>query len=491
MPRHPTRFRLVALCLAAAACSGGDPATGTTDVAAVAGGQSLSATDLGTLFGQSRLTLRTEDVRSAAELWVDYQLLARAAAGRDTIDDPTLVEAALWGPVANARARQWYQVVSLGWPADTSSPKALYDSGQVLAASQILLDVPQVALPLQRAKIRAAVDSLRSTLTPANFARVASRISADSASRRQGGRLPAWPAGRDIMVPEFEAGVLATKPGGISGVIVTSFGVHLVYRPTWAEAQSRVVPVARQLARLRAESTYFAALETAHGVTLVPDVAPLTRAVVRDPGIYADSATPLATVARGESFTAATLVRWLRAYPPAEGMPGRLANASDTLLPQVLRRIIRNELFLRQADSARIRLTPAEMTAFSGELRTQIESAVGTLGLAGRTIPDSVWALDVGARRAIFAARVQAQHAGMVRGTAATVPISLSLRQLLRSRYPDASISPAGLDRALEIGRRVRQSADSARNAADSGKQPDSAGARDTTKVPRRPALKK
>jgi hypothetical protein len=167
----------------------------------------------------------------------------------------------------------------------------------------------------------------------------------------------------------------------------------------------------------------------------------------------------LATI-RGGDFTAATLVRWLRAYPPTEGISTQLTTAPDTLVPNVLRRIIRNELFLRQADSAGVTLSAAERRGFDEDLRLQIESAVGTLGFARRVVPDSIWALSTAQRQAFFATRATAQFASIVRGTAAPVQISPSLRQLLRARYPDASIDDAGLDRALDQARTVRMRSD-------------------------------
>ena len=478
--RARARSTIALLCVAAAvaACRSSET-TASDDVVASSGAEKLTTADLGIAFGQSRSRrLRAEELRRAAELWLDFQLLARAAATQDSVANPGLVDEALWGPMANARARKWYQRVSASWPTAAVTPRELYDSSQVLVVRQILLRLPPVASAMQAEIVRRSIDSVRRSLTRANFAQVAARSSADSLSRKDGGLLPAWPAHRNIMLPAFEAGIIATKPGAISNAILTEFGAHIVYRLTWDEAQPRVVLAARQLANFRAESTYFHALETARSVTIVPDVAPLARAIVRDQQRYADSATVLARITGGD-FTAATLVRWLRAYPPEQGIDGQITNAPDTAVPGVLRRIVRNELFLRQADSAGITLTPAERRAFDGELRTQIESAVGTLGLARRMVPDSVWKLPVPQRQAYLAARVQSLFTAMVRGTAATVPISPSLHHLLRSRYPDATISSEALDRALDRARKVRQAADSARNAAG-----DTAQADTTPRVP-------
>ena len=465
-----SRF-ITALCLAA--CGTGSPTPASTAVA-TAGGQQLAARTLADLMGNSRVTLRPEEARTIADLWIDYQLLATAAATGDSLIDPALVDDAIWAQVANARARKWHQRVSSGWPLDTVDAALLYSSGKLLMARQILLDVPTIASPLQRQMIRQSVDSIRAGLTKQNFAATAMKLSTDRNSATDGGLLQPWPAQRGVMVPEFELGVAATPFGTISTPIPTSFGVHIVYRPTYAEAAASVVVLAKQLAAQRAESTYFAGLEKAAAVKLAPDATLLARSISEDLDAYADSASVLATSNAGD-FTAARLVQWVSAYPPERGMQGQLRNAPDSVVPLVLREIIRNELFLRQADSAGITLTRAETDVFRAELRTIVGSVTGTLGLVPAMMPDSIRTQGVAARRKFLAARADAAIANMVANRGLVVQIPRPLRRLLRSRYPQASVSKDGIDVALGAARRVRESADSARNATPVNTAPGNA----------------
>jgi hypothetical protein len=389
-------------------------------------------------------------VRTIVDRWVDYQLLAKAAVNGDSLSDPQLLDQATWAPVANARARKWYERVSKTWPLNIGDPKAMYDAGTILSARQILLAVPQTAPPIQRAAIRQRVDSLRRSLTPQNFAEVARANSADAASARQGGLLAAWPARRNIMVREFETGVITTKPGAISGLISSQAGVHIVYRQTYGEAAASVEAVARQLAMQRAESTYFAALERVNDVTVVTDAPKLVRAIAADIGASADTTTVLATTKRG-AFTTAKLIRWVNAYPAEQGMRAQLANAPDTLVPKIIRDLVRNELFLMQADSAGITLTPEQTTGFRTELRNFVLSAWGTLGVAARMLPDSVQRLPVAAREEFAAHRIDAFVVNMVAKQGLVVQVPLSLRELLRTRYTDVAVSAAGIDAALKL----------------------------------------
>jgi peptidyl-prolyl cis-trans isomerase SurA len=102
-----------------------------------------------------------------------------------------------------------------------------------------------------------------------NFAEVAKRHSADSASREQGGEL-GW-FRRGVMVKQFEDVAFRLRPGAISDVVPTEFGYHIIQveRAQPAEILARhilIQPVisAAQLAiaRHRADSVHDA---LAHG----------------------------------------------------------------------------------------------------------------------------------------------------------------------------------------------------------------------------------
>lgn len=458
---------LATRCLAAlglAACGFGS-ASQVPTIVATAGTQQLTTSKLADLMGNSRVTLRAEDARAIAELWVDYQLLATAAATGDSLTDSTQVNDAIWAQVANARAGRWHARVSPSWPLDSMDAEQLYKSGKILMARQILLQVPKVAPPLQSQMIRESIDSIRRSLTRENFAANARKLSADRSSASAGGLMGPWPAQRGVMVPEFEVGVAATPFGAISGVISTDFGVHIIYRLTYAEAAAQVGALTRQLAAERAESTYFAAIEKAADIELVPNSAQLARTIAEDMDAYADSSTVIATTKKGD-FTAARLVRWVSAYPPEQGMQGQLRNAPDSLVVLLLRDIVRTNLFLQQADSAGITLTGAETDAVRKQFHMLVGSIMGTLGFAPAMLPDSIRKQGVEVRQRYFSKRADAAIANMITNRVVVVEIPRPVRRLLRARYPAASISKDGIDVTLAAARRIRISADSARNAA-------------------------
>src|SRR5438445_8077363 len=121
------------------ACSGlRDALNAHTDWVARAGNTELTVAQLSTLLGKSRAPIRKDIAKSIADVWVDYQLLGTAAAHNDSLNDPKLIDQAMWPAIANLKARKWYDIVSKGWGTeDTTAARNQWNSGDILAASHI------------------------------------------------------------------------------------------------------------------------------------------------------------------------------------------------------------------------------------------------------------------------------------------------------------------------------------------------------------------
>jgi hypothetical protein len=62
----------------------------------------------------------------------------------------------------------------------------------------------------------------------ADFAALADEYTEDPSGKGRGGKLGTFTRGR--MVKEFEEATFGLEPGGVSGVIETAFGYHIIYR---------------------------------------------------------------------------------------------------------------------------------------------------------------------------------------------------------------------------------------------------------------------
>lgn len=435
--------------------------TAHVDVVARAESQELSVERLANLMGGSRIPATEENARTLADLWVNYQLLATAAARGDSLTDPKLVDEALWPIIAQQRAQKFHEQVSRSWTVDTNVTEATYAQGNVLAAQHILFPVPDAS---KDDSVRRVAEAVRARATGANFAQLARQHSGDPGSAERGGIYPAFPRG--TMVPEFEQSVLSLQPGEIApGLVKTQFGYHIIRRPTFAEVRPEYSEAAARQGMVAAESTFLAKLTDGGKIQFRKDAAASIRKVIADVDDARDDNTVIATTSAGD-FTARKLARWIGAFPPQQQMMLRAQTqqAPDSLLTDfVKRQFIQNELILHAADSAKVNLSPEELTRLRGQFAVLVERTMGALGLSPKTLADS--AKTVEERERVAAAHVDRYMEALLNNQAQFVEIPVPLQDVLREKY-DAKVNAAGIDRAFERAQQIRARADSAARAA-------------------------
>lgn len=102
-----------------------------------------------------------------------------------------------------------------------------FKQGETVHASHILFAVAQGAEPLQKQQARArAQQALKRLRGGADFPTLAREQSQDPGSAPGGGDLGFVPKGATD--PAFEAAAFALKPGGMSGIVETPFGFHII-----------------------------------------------------------------------------------------------------------------------------------------------------------------------------------------------------------------------------------------------------------------------
>ena len=459
MMKRTFAFAAVA-AFALSACSGlKDAFSAHTDRVARAGNAELSVNRLATLLGTSRAPIRKDVAKSIGNVWVDYQLLGMAAAHNDSLTDTKAIDEAMWPAIANIKARKWYQIVSKNWGVeDSAAARRQWETGQVLAADHILL-LTQNLGDAQKADVRKRIDAIRGSVTSANFAATASANSQDQQTARQGGSLGIFPKG--MMVPEFEKALVALKPGEISPVVQTQYGYHIIRRPTYEQVKSQLLLASKGRTVAVAESTYLAKLEAAGKIEIKKEAVPTLRALANDPDAYRRDETVLATSTAGK-FTTARLVGWLETLPPNARVLDQIKQSPDSLLNSLVRNFVKNELVLKQADSAKVPVDPAELQQIHSGLSNAVKSAWAQLGVTPASLADS--AKSEGDREKLAAKRVDDYFSRMVQERAPFVPVPTPLANLLRDKYK-YSFNNAGFDRAVEEASRIRNSADSARTS--------------------------
>jgi peptidyl-prolyl cis-trans isomerase D len=457
-----TRIALASLLAAItlAGCEGlRDALTAHTETAARVERQELTATRLADLAGNSRVELGRDVVRALADVWVNYQLLGVAAARGDSLAEPALVDSAMWSLIAGNKARRLYERVSANWGrVDTAAAPNVYAAGDLLSADHILLMTQNQPDSVKRTKL-ARIRALRQRVNAVNFAQLAREHSEDRGSAQQGGRLGVFPRG--IMVPEFERTLIALQPRQISDIIETQFGYHIIRRPAFAEIRAQFLEESARLSVQRAESLYTARMDTLSRVRLKKDAPAKARAAARDTDAHRDDRTVLATHKAG-SFPVSRFVQWLETFSPQQNLPARIQGAPDSAVEGLLRNFVRNDLVLRSADSAGIRLTPEEIQQVRQTFAMRLEQAWLGLGIHPRVLADS--AATPLEREQLAARKVEQFIEAMLQERVQYVPVLPQIEWALMTRY-DARVNPAGVDRALQLATRVRSKADSVRAA--------------------------
>lgn len=456
--------RNIALAAAAAftlsACSGlRDALNAHTDWVARAESAELSVANLASLLGKSRAPIRKDIAKSISNVWVDYQLLGVAAAHNDSLSDPKLIDEAMWPALANLKARKWYDIISKTWGVeDTTAAQRQWASGEMLAADHILLFTQNMD-DAQKAVVKKRIDAIRASVTPANFAEVASKNSQDTQSARNGGSLGIFPRG--TMVPEFEKALQALKPGEISPVIQTAYGYHIIYRPTYDKIKTQLIQASKGRSVAVAESTYLANIEKTGKIELKKDAVSTVRAIGNDPDAYRRDNTVIATSLAG-NFTAARLVGWLETLPPNTRILDQIKGAPDSMIVSLVRRFANNELVLRQADSAKVQIDTAEIAQMRASFVNAVKQAWTQLGITPASLADS--AKTEGDREKVAVKRIDDYFGRLVQEAAPFVSVATPVANVLREKY-SYSFNDAGFDRAVEQAAKIRNSADSARSA--------------------------
>jgi parvulin-like peptidyl-prolyl cis-trans isomerase-like protein len=454
---------VLAALLSLSACDGlREALTAHTDVAARAESQELSVNRMGDLLGNSALQIpvNRETAGVVSDLWVSYQLLGVAAARGDTNLDPKLIDEATLGVTANARLRRYMEGVSKTFKADSASESTYNQAaGGIFVARHILFPVPGGATQQQKDSVRRKAEGVRAQLTSANFAAMAKKYSADPGSAQRGGDLGAFPRGD--MVKPFGDAVAALKPGEISPLVETSFGYHIIQRPTYANARAQYDSAYTQSSMARAESLFIAKIDDDANINVKANAATAAKAAARDMPAHREDDNVLATF-KGGQLTTGKFVRWLESFGTQMRIPQQMVQAPDTLVKQFVKSIARNEVMLKKADSAGVVMTPEEKQQLYSEFKQLQGMLWQQLGVEPRMLRDS--AKTAPERERLAAKRIDSYLDAIMAGQAQPLQVPTPLQRVLLAKYK-AKTYPAGVDRGLEQARKLRTVADSTRAA--------------------------
>lgn len=462
------RLGLIGVVLVVAGCSAlRDAFSAHPQVAGTAAGQTLSVERLADLVGHAqRVPVRPDVITGVANVYLDYAVFASDLGRARDLHDSALVLAAQWPLVAQLKWERYHDRLTAARGKLTPvQGDSAFEDGRVRLFQHILFRVPPSAVPMVEQQKRK--DAERVLLEAAkqrgmNFARLARRYSEDPGSKVRDGYLPAGPRGQ--FVPAFDSAAWTLPPGGMTAVVRTPFGFHIIRRPPLAEVRDsfRV-----ELDRWRAgqmDSLYLDSLARERKLEVEAGAAARVREAVPQIASARQDGRALAHYRDG-TFRVKDLARWLLVLDPND-VRG-IASASEAQLTQFVRLLAQRDMLLQQADAAGVGLTSDDWRQVRAEHDSSLARLEGLLGLTPEILRDSA---------ATPAARVQLAMAhvdgyvdrAVTQGVAPFYPVPPFLAGALR-QDEQWSLNEAGIARALEAAQAIRARDTTGRSAAPTG----------------------
>jgi hypothetical protein len=386
--------KIVALCtlitaIPLAACdSFGQAVTSHTNVLARAGGHELTVDQAaGLVAPHKQIPAEPDVVNAVANLWVDYVLLATAAAQDSSLKSvdmalllrPYLDQAIVW------KLRE--KVINVDTTLTDESLRADFEReqpGLQVRARHILLSLPADATPAQRDSVTRLAQELRTRAAGGeDFAALARQYSQDG-SAAQGGDLGLF--AKDQMVAPFEEAAFKLNVGEVSDIVETPFGLHILkveerHLPDFEEVRDSYRQGAVQRREQEAEERYITDLTAPLSIALQDGAIQNAKEIAGNPGMQLRGRAASRALVRyeGGTFTASEFRDAARTWNSQ--MRGQLRAASDTDVQQVLESLTRNEILIEEAGRQGLKTSEAEADSLREQAQGQLRMAALAAGL--------------------------------------------------------------------------------------------------------------
>jgi len=340
------------------------------------------------LVDAENLPANKDVIRALADLWIDYTLLADAAARDSTLESVDV------GPMVREQLHQEMvfalrdSVIQVDTAITASELKQAYESQSPdakLRARHILMTYPPGATTAQKDSVRSAMEKLlRRARGGEDFAALARRYSQDPGSAPKGGELGEF--GRGQMVKPFEDAVFRLQPGEISDVVETPFGLHIIqleerHVPALGEVAQQFRTRMQQRRYIEAESTYVAGLEARAHPEVTDDALELTRGLAKDVGARLSRRAARRALVKyeGGAFTAGEIQEFLQGRPTQ--FRTQLAEATDEQIRSFLSSMAQREILIAEARAAGLAPTREHEDSVLAQARERLRRAADQVGV--------------------------------------------------------------------------------------------------------------
>ncbi len=445
-----TRVPISLVVLLVAAC--GEDAPSDAGLVARAVDQTWTVDEAAALIApDTALPAEAETVRTIANLWIDYTLLATAAMRDSTLSQvdvsPLVIDLAQQQMITALRD----SVITVE-PVSAEELQRAYReqaAGSLVRARQILLTWPEDATQAQRDSVRSALEAARSRIVDGgeDFGTVAEAISQNPGG--SAGGIDLGVVRRGQLDRSLDSALFALDPGEVSQPVVSPYGVHLLQvqeRLTPSLAQFRAILMGRRAAA--AESVYVAQLDSQVAPEILDGAEERVRDMARNyrrPLPEREETRPLLRY-NGGSVTQGEVLWYLQSQAPLVRM--QIAASRDATIPDQVLRIVAHKELLTAAALRRGWSSPVEMRdQAAASARRNLADAARQLGLLGIEVPEGQHPQDA-VRQA-----VSALLSDMLTGARREVTPLGVMSYILRRQFPGRIVQP-GVD---EVVARVQE----------------------------------
>jgi parvulin-like peptidyl-prolyl isomerase len=424
--RRFVAFAGLAGVLTTAGCDGfGQAMTAHTDVLARAAGHELSVEQATNLLAPAfQIPAQPDVVDAVANLWIDYVLLATAAAQDTTLSNINLD--AVIDPYFNQQLvfRLRDEVIQVDTVISDEELRRLFDespTGAEIRARHILFRLPPDASPQATQEVAQRAEQVRQqALAGADFAQLAAQHTEEPGGAERGGDLGYFAPGQ--MVQPFDQAAFALRPGQVSELVTTPFGIHIIKVEDRRTApfedvrdNFREMVVGERLGQ--AEETYLTQLTEARQIRVQDGAPAVARELASKPGSTLSRRAGQRVLVRyqGGALTASEYLALMQQRPAAQR--SQIAAASDEQLEEWLRLVARDEILIEEARNRGLAAPQAEQDSARRELREQLVQASREAGL----LPVAPQAGETQAQA--VQRQVNAYLSAIISGEASVVPL--------------------------------------------------------------------
>ncbi len=348
-------------------------------VVARAGDQVLTTEWFAETMANGTIVLQPTIMERWAWLWVQYSLYLQRLADGESFTDSLTVLRAKWPEVLTVKvARMHDQIVADGVTLDSAVVDSAFVAGDHRIMEHILIRTGTSLTESQKEQQLRKAERVHDRLVSGGSWSRAVEESEDPETKPLGGRLGMIERGQTV--PEFEQAAYDLEPGGLSDIVETYYGFHIIRRPPLSEVREDFIDNIGVLLADRYMDAMLAEMAERRDVRVSDEAPEIIRdAAARPLRILALEPRRVIASYDGGELTDVGFVHWLQVMSREEHMA--IDGSSDEELVEMVHRAINNDLLKVEVVNRGIEITEQEYSQYKSDYESTLRDLHNALGI--------------------------------------------------------------------------------------------------------------